>query len=247
MHIYPYSSASASATALATALGIKRAKREGNVLKTDVLINWGCSKIERQIEFQRIINKPEAVAKAANKLETFKTLQDSGTTPEFTESREEANRWLGGGVTVVARTILNGHSGAGIVIVDPDKDKEAPVAKLYTRYVPKSEEYRVHVFQGKVIHSQRKARNKDVPDDKVNWQVRNHSNGFIFAHVGVVVPPEGVKAAVEAVNALGLDFGAVDLIFNRMKNKYYVLEVNTACGLEGTTLERYVRAFKELT
>ncbi len=247
MHIYPYSPDSASAKALAEALGIKRAKREGKALKTDVLINWGCSKIDREIVSEQIINKPEAVAKASNKLETFKALKEGGSTPEFTESREEANRWLAGGVIVVARTILNGHSGAGIIIVDPDKEKEVPEAKLYTRYVPKSEEYRVHVFQGKVIHCQRKARNKEVADDQVNWQVRNHSNGFIFAHVGVKIDPVGVMAAIDAVHALGLDFGAVDLIFNRLKNKYYVLEINTACGLEGTTLERYVQAFKELT
>jgi D-alanine-D-alanine ligase-like ATP-grasp enzyme len=41
-----------------------------------------------------------------------------------------------------------------------------------------------------------------------------------------------------------LDFGAVDVIWNEKEDKYYVLEVNTACGLEGTTLDKYVEQFR---
>ena len=40
-----------------------------------------------------------------------------------------------------------------------------------------------------------------------------------------------------------LDFGAVDLIWNEHENKCYVLEVNSAPGIEGTTLQQYVTAF----
>lgn len=248
MHIYPYNSNSESSKALATGLGIKRAKRVGALLKTDTLINWGSSSIDREIETTLILNEPEAVAIASNKLETFKILDKVVAIPLFTESREEALKWLAEGATVVARTVLTGHSGKGIVIVNPDDNNdELPMAKLYTKYIPKTEEYRIHVVNGKIIHSQRKARNKDVPDDQVNWKVRNHSNGFIFAHFGIAVNDKGEQAAISAVKALGLDFGAVDLIYNRVKNMFYVLEVNTACGLEGETLKRYVQAFKELT
>jgi len=49
--------------------------------------------------------------------------------------------------------------------------------------------------------------------------------------------------ALAAVSALGLDFGAVDIIYNEHENQYYVLEVNTAPGLEGTTVEKYAEAF----
>jgi hypothetical protein len=42
---------------------------------------------------------------------------------------------------------------------------------------------------------------------------------------------------------LELDFGAVDLIWNENQNVVYVLEVNTAPGMEGTTLENYCDAF----
>ena len=75
------------------------------------------------------------------------------------------------GNTVVARTILNGNSGAGIVLVE--NEEQLVDAPLYTVYIPKKQEYRVHVFRGQVLDVQRKARKQDVPDDEVNWKIRN--------------------------------------------------------------------------
>lgn len=247
MLIYPYSPASQSSKDLANAIGIKRAKHEGKVIKTDLLINWGASSIAREYNGE-ILNKPQEVAKAVNKLSSFKSLKGHCTIPDFTESLEEANKWLAEGATVVARTKLTAHSGEGIVIVDTDSGDKLPEAKLYTRYIPKSDEYRLHVFKDEVFFVQRKARNKDIPDDKVNWKVRNHGNGFIFANKDIVFDNKkaAYAEAIQAVAALGLDFGAVDLIYNKRHGKYYVLEVNTACGLSGSTLDVYAEVFKGL-
>ena len=99
---------------------------------------------------------------------------------------------------------------------------------------------------GAVVDIQRKARKRDVADDAVNWQVRNLDGGFIFAREGVVEAPEASEEALKAVAALGLDFGAVDIMYNARENKYYVLEVNTAPGLAGTTLEGYAKRFREV-
>jgi glutathione synthase/RimK-type ligase-like ATP-grasp enzyme len=117
-------------------------------------------------------------------------------------------------------------------------------APLYTRYIKKKEEYRIHVFQGDAFFVQRKARKKEVPDDQVNWKVRNLAGGFIFANQNVEVDDVARNEACNAVAALALDFGAVDII-RGTDGKYYVLEVNTACGLEGTTLEKYVEKFQQ--
>ena len=38
------------------------------------------------------------------------------------------------------------------------------------------------------------------------------------------------------------DFGAFDVIYNQKKNQAFVLECNTAPGIEGTTLDNYVEA-----
>lgn len=244
MKLYAYKVGSESSKALAEALGIKRIKHEGKKLQVKGgILNWGASAFKRDLAHDGVLNIPDRVAVAGNKLETFKALQGYVTIPEWTESQEEASKWLADGSVVVARATLTGHSGQGITIYD--KKGEIEKAPLYTMYIPKQDEYRIHVVDGEVIHVQRKARKKDVPDDKINWKVRNHANGFVFAHEGVVVPDEAKKAGIMAVDLLGLDFGAVDIIFNAKRNKWYVLEINTAPGLEGTTLQRYADAFRK--
>lgn len=237
-----YNMGSQSAKDLSAALGIKRLKKEGRAVKATNIINWGCSGFYRAVEYaERILNHPDAVAKAVNKLEAFRAFHDKVVCPDWTIDRETASWWLEQGFTVVARQKLTGHSGEGIVIIEPtDELIDAP---LYTKYVKKQDEYRLHVFGDKVFFRQRKARKNDVPDDQVNWKVRNLDGGFIFANQNIECDPAWELNAVNAVKALGLDFGAVDLIVN--KKGSYVLEVNTACGLAGTTLEKYAEVLRE--
>lgn len=251
MKIIPYNMGSASAKALANSLGILQIRHEGKPLrKLDTLINWGCSKIQRDVGNAKIINKPLSVTAASNKLYTmFCFKHNEVEAPEWTESRKEALKWLAEGFDVCARHKLNGHSGEGLVVILGKKGEEFfnfDDAPLYVKYIPKKEEYRVHVFQGGIISIQRKARKLDVPDEKVNWKVRNLNGGFIYATYGVDVPDDCKQLAINAIDALGLDFGAVDIIYNQKQNKYYCLEVNTAPGLVGKTLEAYTEAFNGL-
>jgi glutathione synthase/RimK-type ligase-like ATP-grasp enzyme len=247
MKLYTYNQGSKSAKGLADALGIKRIKHGGRKMKVDVLLNWGASNVTRQIVCDKVLNHPDAIRKASNKLETFKALSQGVCMPEWTESLRDAVRWLAEGSTVVCRHKLTGHSGEGIEIVEGKLPDEAamPDCPLYVKYIPKQEEYRLHVFEGKVFFVQRKARKKEVEDNAVNWKIRNHQNGFIYAHQNVEVPKQAHQEAINAVAGLGLCFGAVDIIWNKKQDKYYTLEVNTACGLEGTTLEKYVEQFKK--
>lgn len=248
MKIYPYNPGSKSARALAEALGIKRIKHEGPPLNIrETVINWGASNIRRPLpNVENVFNPPEAVKKASNKLSTLKILSGEGVcVPDWTEDRQEAIKWLGEGHTVFARTKLNGHSGEGIVVATPGEEQAFVDAPLYTKYVPKKHEYRIHVFRDEAFFVQGKARKAEVPDDEVNWKIRNLAGGFIFAHKDVEIADVAKHEAIIAVKALGLDFGAVDIIWNQKENKYYVLEVNTACGLEGTTLEKYCEQFRK--
>lgn len=250
MKIVPYKAGSESAKALAEELGIARLKLAGSRWKGkagDVVINWGTSS-RGHPAFDgeaRVLNKPESVALAANKLHAFEKFQQNEVSaPWWTVNKREAEEKLINGCTIVVREKLNGHSGDGITIITPEIYFAQGLipAPLYTNYIKKTDEYRAHVFDGKVFFVQRKARKKDVPDDEVNWQVRNHANGFIFAHDGVEIPQEAQELSVKAVAALGLDFGAVDLIKTKT-GRWYVLEVNTACGMEGTTLKKYAEQF----
>ena len=146
---------------------------------------------------------------------------------------------------VVCRTVLAGHSGDGIVIARTRGELAA--ASLYVKYVKKQDEYRVHVGRGAepvVIAVQRKARR--LGHENPNWEVRNHDNGFVYARDGFVAPTAVIDAAKEAFTVSGLDFGAVDVIYNHQQARAYVLEINTAPGLEGQTVADYVVFFKSL-
>lgn len=245
MYIYSYNQASESAKALRKALNILSIKHENSKFKgkaDKTVINWGASKLPDEVLKCKILNQPDAVKKAIDKLEFFKHNEEVAV--PFTTDKAVVEEWLAKGRTVVIRENLKGYGGDGIsIITNKEEFKDAP---LYTQYIPKKEEYRIHVFQGKAFFVQRKARVKEVPDKRVNWQVRNLAGGFIFANQNVEVADEAKEIAVKCVQNLGLDFGAVDIIYNEKRNKWYCLEVNTAPGLAGTTLEKYCEQFGKL-
>lgn len=247
MFIWSYKFASQGAKNLAGGLDAKRIRDKNSKFKGRLnkqVINWGASEAPPEVMKCTVINNPTDVVNAANKLVAFQMMRQAGgiNIPPFTESRDEAIGWTNNGHVAVCRTKLRGHSGDGIVIAEtPDEVVEAP---LYTQYIKKAEEYRIHVVNGEVIDRQRKARR--LAEENVNWRVRNHANGFVFQRNDIVIPDGVEEQAIRTVAALGLDFGAVDLIYNAKQGKAYVLEVNTAPGLEGSTVEGYVRAFQKM-
>lgn len=252
--IAPYKAGSKSAKRLAEELGIKRIKKTNSAFKggeDKVVINWGNSKLSEEVLKCRVINDPEKVKVATNKKLFFELIHHKTYSegldvniPGFTTSKRKAQDWLDRGYKIVERHKLTGHSGDGIKIKSEGEAVED--CNLYVQYIPKKSEWRVHVVAGKVILVQRKARKRDVPDEQVNWQVRNHDNGFVFARNEGGEPPRSVtRQAVRVVRACGLDFGAVDLVYNERQETAYVLEVNTACGMEGSTLDDYANAFRQ--
>ncbi len=245
-YIYPYKTGSRSAKALAAASHSRRIKREGSKFigtPKKMVVNWGSSTMPHSVKKGgNVLNKPTRVKVAGNKLAAFEAMEEGVSIPAFTDDQETAMFWARRGHVVVCREKLTGYGGDGIVIAcNPDEVVPAP---LYTMYVKKKSEWRVHIFRDEIIMLQRKARRLDVPDNEVNWKVRNHANGFIFEHMEVNPPVQVVDEATKAVAALGLDFGAVDVVYNERDKAAYVLEVNCAPGLEGTTLDRYAEAIE---
>ena len=51
--------------------------------------------------------------------------------------------------------------------------------------------------------------------------------------------------AIQACACINLNYGAVDIIYNKKQNKCYVLEINTAPGLINQTANLYANNFKE--
>ncbi len=256
MSIYPYKTGSNSAKLLATALGVKRIKLQNSSFKGNEnkkVINWGSSTMSEETIKCEVLNSPDAVKTASNKLTFFQTVDGKCSIPEYTDTEEVAREWYDNGELVVARSILSGHSGKGIFLLKeeggdgayPWNDITTGEIPLFVKYIPKRNEYRVHVVMGEVIDVRRKARRKDFNDDQINWKIRNHENGFVFAKDGFEPEEEVLQEAVKAVLAAGLDFGAVDVIYNNFRKKAYVLEINTAPGLEGSTVDNYAEAFQK--
>lgn len=175
-----------------------------------------------------------------DKLTQFQRFANANvSSPEFTTDRSVAAGWCVDGITVVCRTLLRSSEGRGIVVAERE-DQLVP-ARLYTKYVKKKKEFRVHVLNGQVIDVQEKRKRKDHPNDR-DTRVRNVANGYVFCREGLVEPAGLRELASQACAALGYNLGAVDIVFNERSNTCFVLEVNATPGMEGTTLEKYSNA-----
>lgn len=116
-------------------------------------------------------------------------------------------------------------------------------SEFYTEYIPNTREYRVHVFRDEVIRVQGKY--LDYPEQHKNSYIKNYAQGFRFRAPDRELISSRKEAAIAAVRALGLDFGAVDLLIGEDR-KEYVLEVNTAPSCSPLTQAAYVTKFQEV-
>lgn len=259
--VLPYKQGSASAKALALAMGGKVLRLEGSKNKIKpgmIFINWGntdppenhmCILNDNHTQAGcRMLNLPSYIRRASNKKLFFELMKETGNeelVPPFWTNRNDIPEEA---FPIVCRTVLAGHSGDGIVLaIDPESLVDAP---LYTKYIKKKDEYRVHVGRKETsdgpkynaFATQQKARSTQA--EEVNWQIRNHRNGFIYKRNGINPPESVISAAIKALEVSGLDFGAIDILWNDKQQRPYVLEINTAPGLEGQTVQDYAEWFK---
>lgn len=243
LYIMPYKLGSESARDLAKGLNVLRISGKKRLRRYDTVINWGNKDMKPYSRWGnvKVINSPDAVAKASNKIETFIELTRAGVvTVPWTISKTHALKWHDEGEVVFARTYVNSSQGRGINVVTLDDDV-FPNAALYTKFLSKCHEYRVHVAFGSVIDFSKKKRRTDV---ECNEYIRNHDNGWVFCREDVALPEKVSAESIKAISALGLDFGALDVLYKEKDNKAWVLEVNSAPGIQETTLTRYIEIFK---
>lgn len=102
-------------------------------------------------------------------------------------------------------------------------------ATHFMEYIDAPHELRIHIFLGKSIRVSEKA------------HTAFHEYTTIKPTVDV---KQARKAAKQAVKALGLDFGTVDVLVKE-DGTPYVLEVNTAPGLGGSMPKLWADTFKK--
>lgn len=178
-------------------------------------------------------NFPWTVEKATDKRLAFQVWNEEGVPcVPWTTDKAVAQGW-NQKAKVLGRTACQ-QAGSGIKVYQSDSilgDHE-----LYTKYIPKKQEFRVHVFGGKAILVSEKRKKKGVDCD---YTIRANHKGWVFCYKDINEPDGLRDLGVAAVRTLGLDFGAVDIIFNEKLNQLFVLEVNSAPGLCSATLEAY--------
>ncbi len=136
------------------------------------------------------------------------------------------------------------HTGWFSWLVGPSTAQQTPIylplAPLYTKFIKKEAEFRVHAAGGKAIHTQMKLRKEGIQPQEI-W---NHDNGYVFTsqlegRIDPSILHSVREVGVRAIQALDLDFGAADLAYSSAGVQ--VLEVNTAPGIEEPTLSQYVK------
>ena len=239
LKLFPYKIESESAKRLARTLGILRVSPSYKAKREDIIINWGNSNPPHFKFISHDLNDPHAIGRASDKLRTFQELEDCEffDIPYYTDDINQARDWIDEGHKIYCRTTVTGHSGHGIVIAD--QQNEIVNAPLYTVATRHKHEYRVHVFRDQILDVQQKKKKLGYGTGN---GIRNHSNGWVYARAEIAPTEELLLSARRAVQLLGLDFGAVDIGHRLIDNQFFVFEVNTAPGLEGTTLDKYAKA-----
>lgn len=211
----------------------------------NLYINFGSGTLGnwvKNVPKKYLLNWPDAIKNAVNKTKTFDILSWAGVnTVDWTITRAEAEFWIRSGHNVVCRKKVGSFAGKGIVVAHNfDELVDAP---LYTRFLPNTKEFRVHVVCGEVVDVQEKRTMKKIKKELINREIRSHKEGWVFCRRDVVEPADLRNLAVWATAALGLDFAGVDIIYDFDTKKCYVLELNTAPGLEGSTIKIFADAF----
>jgi hypothetical protein len=99
-----------------------------------------------------------------------------------------------------------------------------------TKFVPRAREYRVWVYRRRHLGTYEKVLTRP---DRYKTFGCNYRNGWAFNLLPeAAIPRPAVELAGRAVDSLGLDFGAADILIPKVGGPL-ILEVNTAPGVEG--------------
>lgn len=200
----------------------------------DYIVRWGSRRSVRYRPREDVINSRSSLRGNTNKLQSLRTLEDAGVTvPPFSTNPNDLEWPLLGRETEHAR-------GSDINLILQQRDVDLTDNDFYVKYIPTKLEYRMHVANGEVF----KVHEKRLRHEAENHPyIRNHQNGWVFVDPRRREPDHDL--AVEALDALGLDFGAVDVIRGE-DDVEYVLEVNSAPSLDEANLRRYGSRLAEM-
>lgn len=190
-------------------------------------INWGRAIADTQLN-------PD-ISNVTNKRHMRQLFEANEVPMPRLWTARQAYRLVANGIAVVGRPDY--HSGGrGFWLCRTEADVTKAIrgthrkrpATHFMDYIDAPREYRVHIFRGKSIRLSEKIFSSfhDYTTAKPRHNIK---------HVR--------RAAKKAVKAVGLDFGAVDVLAN--DTQCWVLEVNSSPGLGGSMPSVYAAAFEK--
>jgi glutathione synthase/RimK-type ligase-like ATP-grasp enzyme len=217
-----------SAIALADLIGCKCAKN--SVPSNEFIINYGQS--YRKANLNANVN--------FNKVEVQRILEENGIrVPKMIKRGSVISKK---DYPVLARK--NYHSrGKDIIFIENEKDLNRIIDSIqcdyFVKYIEKKKEYRVHILGNYKTIVNVKIPKKDEEQDDIIW---SHDKGWIHIEYHGEFREKLIKIAKDVLKILKYDFGAVDIILGE-DGCFYVLEINSAPGLEDRKLQIYAEYF----
>lgn len=217
---------------------VRYSTKEPKFTSGDKIIMWGT---RIALPFPKgviIYNKPRNAAKASNKSIARALFEKNKiATPKLIKDKDLFKTMY----PVIIRKSQH-RAGIGFYVANNDVEAFKIMKALHPDYYisevyPKTEEYRIHCACGKALLVKR----KPEPEDKsvIAWNF--HQNELPWTTIQRKdYDHEMVSLALNAMDTIGLDFGAVDVMSNpKLEQKHVVVEINTAPSYTPYLIEKY--------
>jgi glutathione synthase/RimK-type ligase-like ATP-grasp enzyme len=185
-------------------------------------------------------NSSSFIGSVCNKLTFSNLLLENGFyTPEY------VNVGIPPSFPVLIRETLTSYGGKGITLVENREEFESKWRGrgYWTPFINVSSEYRIHVLGTKIARIFKKVRSEELEEEK--YPIRNNDRGYHFSirenfeefkELNKQLPP-----LLEYLYSLGGKFFALDIGWDRKRNKYFIFEANSAPGLNENTANEYAQ------
>jgi hypothetical protein len=188
-----------------------------------------------------LLNAPSFIDTCSNKLRTSKYFlldrPESFDFPVFHPCSEVPSKY-----PVIIRKTLIGSGGIGIVVVRSQAEFMPHTRNGYywTEFVNLSREYRVHMLGNTMSRIFEKL--PTDPNNKDELPIRNLSRGYHFSLLSGTSGFEGLRTVcAELASKMGNYFYGLDIGWNRDTKRYFVIELNSAPGLNEHTANEYAQ------
>jgi hypothetical protein len=206
------------------------------------IINWGNHIFSDDRHFK--LNVPSAIANASNKGRARIILQEVGVKVPFTTQSPNLEVYRDMKYPVIVRPNFH-HGGQHFHVFNSLQELRGflwgkNMADFYvSELFEKTTEYRVHCGHGKVLFIQE----KPLVEGEIRAnQAVNHESWTVLKwsdfHPGIC------RESILAVGNLGLDYGAVDIMYNAQNDTWAICEVNTSPSINTPySSEKYAKYF----